>query len=110
MFDVKTDSEGNVIRWRARWVVLGNRQVGLWHATDLYAAVAHLSSMRAFFAHVAVQDLECEALDFDTAFLRAKIPEGTEIYVEQPRGLKEKGDTRVCKLRHALYGLKEAPL
>lgn len=66
--------------------------------------------MRAFFAYVAVYDLDYETFDFDIVFLRAVLPNGVVVYVEQPRGLRKKGDTRVYRLRHALYGLKEAPL
>jgi hypothetical protein len=36
------------------------------------------------------------------------MPEGVEVYVEQPHGLSE--GKKVCLLRRALYGLKEAPL
>ncbi|MBE3047287.1 hypothetical protein IMZ48_33160 [Candidatus Bathyarchaeota archaeon] len=54
--------------------------------------------------------MDCETLDFDTAFLEALVLKGTVVYVEQPHGLREPGDRRVCLLHKALYGLKEAPL
>jgi len=58
---------------------------------------------------VASEDLECESMDFDTAFLSADIPDEATVYVEQPTGLKEQGG-KVCLIKKALYGLKPAPL
>ncbi|MBE3046303.1 hypothetical protein IMZ48_27955 [Candidatus Bathyarchaeota archaeon] len=109
VFDVKTDELGNVVRYRARWVVCGNYQTGYWEPRDKFAAVAHLTSMRVFFAYVAAEDLECQTFDFDTAFLEADVPAGRDIYVQQPYGLG-RTDSRVCLLNKALHGLKEASL
>ena len=58
---------------------------------------------------MAVQDLECYQFDFKTAFLNASIPDGTEYYVQPPDGLNKPAGV-VCKLRKALYGLRQSPL
>lgn len=72
--------------------------------------MAHGSSVRTFFAWVAIQDLECESSDFNTAFLKARIPSGQRFYVQQPTGLGNAKEGYACRLNNALYGLKEAPL
>ena len=63
-------------------MVYRNCQPGEIAAKDKYSAVAYLSSMRTFFAYIAVEDLKCETVNFDTAFLQALVPKGTKVYVE----------------------------
>ena len=49
-------------------------------------------------------------MDVVTAFLNANVV--SNIYMEQPQGFEEKskdGGTLVCKLKKALYGIREAP-
>jgi hypothetical protein len=47
-------------------------------------------------------------MDVKTALLKGFIEE--EVYIEQPQGFEvEDRKTHVCKLKKALYGLKEAP-
>ena len=49
------------------------------------------------------------ALDVKSAFLYGKLDE--EIYMEQPKGFKVKGqETKVLRLHRALYGLRQAAL
>ena len=63
-------------------MVQGNRQLGEWDAQDVYSAIAHMTTIRLFFAWVAAHDLECECVDFDTAFLNAMVPADTTVYIE----------------------------
>ena len=76
---------------------------------EVYAAVASSTAVRLFFAIVAVNDYECEQYDVVAAFLNAKIPDGTAVYVQQPHGYED-GTDRVCRLNIALYGLRKSPL
>ena len=47
-------------------------------------------------------------MDAKTAFLHGAIKE--EVYVEQPLGFEvQDWDTHVCRLKKALYGMKQAP-
>ena len=62
-------------------------------------------SYKAIFAIAAANDWEIHQMDVKTAFLYGRVDE--EIYVEQPTGLDD-GSTRVCKLKEALYGLKQS--
>jgi hypothetical protein len=109
VFDQKTDPTTGITTARARWVVCGNFDQGTWNSHDLYAAVVNSVTVRVFFALVAVMDLECEQFDFKTAFLNADIPADEEYYVEPPPGL-DKPPGMVCKLKKALYGLRQSPL
>lgn len=106
VYDEKLTASGETLQ-RARWVVCGK------FANDdgwgnSYAAVASATSPRLCLVITAVRDFYLHAFDFNTAFLNAYMPEGVEVYVEQPHGLSE--GKKVCLLRRALYGLKDAPL
>jgi hypothetical protein len=46
-------------------------------------------------------------MDVKTAFLNGEIEE--EIYIEQPDGFVIHEESHVCKLKKAMYGLKQAP-
>jgi hypothetical protein len=109
VFDEKKDPTTGITTPRARWVVCGNFDQGSWSVQDVYAAVVNSVTVRTFFTLVAVQDLECMQFDFKTAFLNADIPEGAEYYVEPPDGLDKPAGV-VCRLKKALYGLRQSPL
>jgi hypothetical protein len=47
-------------------------------------------------------------MDVKTTFLNGLIEE--EVYIEQPQGFEVHGrDSHVCRLKKALFGLKQAP-
>ncbi len=59
VFNKKTDLDISITTLRAQWVVCGNFDQGLWNTQELYAAVVNSVTVKAFFALVATQDLEC---------------------------------------------------
>ena len=66
------------------------------------------SSIRIFFSIIAMHDLELEQLDVKTAFFHRELEE--EIYIDQYKGYKVPNkENYVCKLKRALYGLKQSP-
>ena len=108
VYKLKRGPHGEIIRYKARWVVRGfEQQEGIdYHET--FASVVKPMSYKAIFAIAAANDLEIEQMDVKTAFLYGDIDE--EIYVQQPIGLEDpNAKHKVCKLRKALYGLKQSP-
>ena len=107
VFDEKHPDIGDSYA-KARWVVCGNREAGDHYSIeDLYAAVANTTSVRIFMSLAAIHDLEVRQLDISTAFLHAEARK--LVYVQQLQGFDD-GSGRVCLLKKALYGLREAPL
>ncbi|KAL8290954.1 hypothetical protein RB600_006432 [Gaeumannomyces tritici] len=107
----KNTPEGKFKEIKARWVVCGNFEDTTGeNKAATYAAVAHATSTRVFFAVVAVRDMACKQYDFVGAYLGATVPGDTDVYVQQPQGIAVGEKGQVCELRKALYGLRKAPL
>ncbi|KAJ0124118.1 Uncharacterized protein HZ326_31466, partial [Fusarium oxysporum f. sp. albedinis] len=106
VFKLKRGENGQVLRYKARFVVRGFEQREGIDFNETFASVVKPMSYKMIFAIAAALDLELEQMDVKTAFLYGLVTE--EIYVEQPEGFDD-GSGRVCKLLRALYGLKQAP-
>ncbi|KAH7460549.1 Retrovirus-related Pol polyprotein from transposon TNT 1-94 [Fusarium oxysporum f. sp. matthiolae] len=106
VFKLKIGENGQVLRYKARFVVRGFEQREGIDFNETFASVVKPMSYKMIFAIAAALDLELEQMDVKTAFLYGLVNE--EIYVQQPEGFDD-GSGRVCKLLRALYGLKQAP-
>lgn len=106
VWKMKRGAHGQIVRYKARWVVKGFEQIEGIDYLETFASVVKPMSYKAIFAIVAALDWELEQMDVKTAFLYGLID--VEIYVEQPQGCAT-GKGKVCRLRKALYGLKQAP-
>ena len=104
VYAVKSDG-----RIKARFVAKGFTQIFGIDFEETFSPVARFETVRLLLSLAALEDWEIEALDVKTAFLYGELDE--EIYMEQPEGFKVKGaETKVCRLRKAIYGLKQAAL
>lgn len=106
VFKYKRSLDGSVARYKARWVVKGDKQQAGVDFNETFASVVKPMSYKTLFAIAAALDLDIDQMDVKTAFLYGAIQE--EVYVEQPHGFKD-GTERVCRLKKALYGLKQSP-
>lgn len=97
---------GEILRYKARWVVRGFQQREGLDYHETFASVVKPMSYKAIFALAAALDWDIEQMDVKTAFLYGAIEE--ELYMEQPTGMTD-GSPRVCRLKRALYGLKQSP-
>lgn len=107
----KRGKEGEILKYKARWVVRGFEQEYGRDYTQTYAGVCRNKTWKVAIALAAKFDLEIEQMDAVTAFLNSDTDD--DIYVEVPPGWIEPSTTStrpfVCKLEKALYGLKQAP-
>ena len=106
VFKVKYGVDGRILRFKARWVVHGYKQLHGIDYNETWAGVVRDSSFRTLFAISAERRLHIFQMDVVTAFLYGFVTE--EIYVTQPEGFME-DPSLVCHLLKALYGLKQAP-
>ncbi len=108
VYKVKRDVNGDIARFKARWVVKGYLQQFGVDFDQTFAAVVKPMAFRVLFAIAAYYDLDIDQMDVKTAFLYGLIDQ--LIYVKIPKGTEtEANKNMVCKLLKALYGLKQSP-
>jgi len=90
-------------RYKARIVVIGYLQ---YDSNSSYAPVAKLQTFRILCSLAAEYDEDLESTDIDCAFIRARLPPGSKIYVLPPRGHPDYQSGYCWLLTHSLYGLK----
>ena len=94
-------------RYKARLVAKGFTQIEGIDFQETFSPVARYEAICFLLAHATLEDWELEAMDIKTAFLYGKLD--GEIYMEQPEGFIGKGQEQmVCRLKKAIYGLKQA--
>jgi hypothetical protein len=107
IFKKKTDTDGNVIVYKARLVTKGFWQVQGVDYDETFSPVAMFKSIQILLAIAAFYDYEIWQMDIKTVFLNGKIDE--ELYMMQPEGFVNPKDAdKVCKLQRSIYGLKQA--
>lgn len=106
VFKIKHGVDGKILRYKARWVVHGYKQLEGIDFSSTWAGVVKPASFRMLFAISAERGLGIEQLDIVTAFLYGFLDEA--IYIKQPEGFIE-DPSLVCLLKKALYGLKQSP-
>ena len=111
IYKLKTDPEGKIIKFKARWVVKGYNQIEGVDYLDTFSSTCRPESYRIIFILAVNQGWRLSQYDVKNAFIHAKIDK--EIFVEQPRGFTAKEDSPekklYCRLNKALYGLKQSP-
>lgn len=90
--------------FKARLVARGFQQKE--QLVDLYSPVAKMQTLKLLLAYCVKFNLIINQMDIESAFLNSNII--SEVYVKQPEGYDD-GTEKVCKLKKALYGLKESP-
>lgn len=107
VFTLKRDADGNIERYKARLVAKGFQQREGVDFNEVFAPVSKHATLRTFLAVVAERGLHLHQLDVKTAFLNGDLEE--TIYMKQPAGYEQGGPRTVCRLRKAIYGLRQAP-
>lgn len=105
--ETKDHVRGNNKDYRAHVVAKGFTQVAGIDYEEMFAPVARLDSLRLLLSLAATYDWEIHQIDIKSAYLNGLLDE--EIYMEQPKGFEILGkENKVCRLRKAIYGLKQA--
>ena len=101
---IKRGAQGEIERFKARYVAKGFTQV---HGVDLFetwALVGRYATLRMLLSVCVVQDVETKNIDIKCAFLNGVLEE--EMYMVQPLVFND-GSSRFWRLKQALYGLKQ---
>ncbi|UYV68769.1 hypothetical protein LAZ67_6000770 [Cordylochernes scorpioides] len=102
----KLNSKGEIERYKARLVAKGFNQKFGRDYEETFAPIVKHSTIRAFLAASVYKGMKVNHLDVKTAFLHGDLDK--ELYMELPEGLHTKQTNEVCKLKKAIYGLKQA--
>ncbi|GKU98443.1 hypothetical protein SLEP1_g11451 [Rubroshorea leprosula] len=106
VYKIKTRSDGSVERYKAHLVAKGFTQEYGIDYEETFAPVARLTSVRSLLAIAAIWRWKLFQMDVKNAFLNGDLEE--EVYMKPPPGLHHPPN-KVCRLRRALYGLKQSP-
>ena len=107
VYTVKLKSDGSLDRYKARLVVLGNKQEYGLNYEETFAPVAKMTTVRTILAIASSKSWALHQMDVKNAFLNGDLKE--EIYMKLPPGMSMTASHEVCKLKCSLYGLKQAP-
>ncbi|CAI7886663.1 unnamed protein product, partial [Closterium sp. NIES-54] len=102
----KYGPDGELTRYKSRLVAKGFQQTKGKDFDEIFAPVGKGTTLRVMLGMAANRRWRIKQMDFTTAFLNGIILE--ELYMQQPEGLDD-GSGRVCRLKKAIYGLKQAP-
>ena len=105
-FKRKRDIEGNIKRYKARWVARGFQQREGVDYFETFAAVVKPQTNKMLFAMTTKKRLHSHQLDMITAFLNPRL--GEKVYIEQPLYFDSGNKNQVLLLLQGLYGLKQA--
>ena len=107
VFKVKRDQDGNIVKFKARYVVKGYMQIYRLDYTNTYANVANIDTIWLLLAMACFYNQECDTVNIVTAFLNGDLEE--EVYIDQIEGFEEDlTSTKVYKLLKSIYELKQA--
>ncbi|KAI0992679.1 hypothetical protein K3495_g15506, partial [Podosphaera aphanis] len=102
---VKGNAQGELERFKARYVAKGFSQTQGLDYDETFAPVVRFDSLRLLLAIGASKRWKPRQLDIKTAFLYGILDE--EIYMELPEGYRQ--ENHVARLKRCIYGLKQSP-
>jgi hypothetical protein len=104
---LKKNTAGDIIKHKDRLVAKGYVQCASVDFDEVFVPVARLDSVGVLIVIVAQKCWEVHHMDVKSAFLNGDLQK--EVYVAQPPGFVQVGqESKVLRLRKALYGLRQA--
>ncbi|KAL0313654.1 UNVERIFIED_CONTAM: Retrovirus-related Pol polyprotein from transposon RE1 [Sesamum calycinum] len=109
VFNRKFHADGTLERYKAHLVAKGFTQTYGVDYFETFSPVARLNSIHILFSLADNLNWPMYQMDIKNAFLYGDLNE--TVYMEQPPGYVAQGEKQrmVCKLKKAIYGLKQRP-
>jgi hypothetical protein len=108
IFKIKHVADGNIEKFKAKFVVTGFSQREGVHYEEPFALVTIYASIRVVISIASVVGWRIHQMDVKTTFLNGIIED--EVYIEKLQGFEvHERESHVCRLKKALYELKQAP-
>lgn len=105
VYKLKKKADGSIDRYKARLVVKGFTQRPGIDYVETFSPVVKFTSVRAILTVAIAAGMKLYQFDIKTAYLNGNLEE--DIYMKQSKGFED-GSEKVCKLKRALYGLKQS--
>ncbi|GAA5883512.1 hypothetical protein JCM1840_004243 [Sporobolomyces johnsonii] len=104
---IKRDSDGQIIKYKARLVARGDMQIDGVDYDETHSSTVRLTTVRLIFALLAAHpSWNWAQFDISNAYLLGTL--SNELYIRQPPGfIDQERPKAVRRLRKALYGLKQ---
>ena len=108
ILDDKRGDDGKIVKYKARFVAMGNTQKYLVDYDETFAGVMVVKSFRILLCILNENpEYEMEHWDVKMAFTQAPLED--QIFMYEPEGYETEGkEKRVCLLKKSLYGLKQS--
>lgn len=108
VYRVKYNPDGTINKYKARLVVKGFLQTPGTDFKETFSLVVKAATIRIVLTLAVNNGWMLRQVDINNAFLNGDPTEN--VYMPQPKGFKDKNKSDyVCKLRKALYDLRQAP-
>lgn len=108
VYRVKYNPDGTINKYKARLVVKGFLQTPGTDFKETFSLVVKAATIRIVLTLAVNNGWMLRQVDINNAFLNGDPTEN--VHMPQPKGFKDKNKSDyVCKLRKALYDLRQAP-
>jgi hypothetical protein len=108
ILDDKRGEDGKILKYKARFVAMGNTQKYMVDYEETFAGVMVAKSFRILLA-ILNEDPENEMEHWDVKMAFTQAPLEDQIFMYEPEGFETEGQEKmVVELKKSLYGLKQS--